>query len=122
MGKNEPDFTLKKLDSFTGTIQYHSMVPLTTKIKVTDGIAYIMENGYGWLITDIIPLITLKEKLKSEKILVISLKEKKSTFTLIIKGKNNKELYKHRYNKYHDLGRELEIYYSDNVLMLPTEF
>ncbi|GAG90306.1 unnamed protein product, partial [marine sediment metagenome] len=44
------DRELKDLGQFTGTTQYYRVFG----VNVTDGVKYVMDNGYAWLVTDAI--------------------------------------------------------------------
>ena len=107
------DLELKDLGQFYGTERYHKAL---NKL-VTDGIKYIMENGYSWFVTDaIVAINTLEDGFK-----VIKLKVKDNKAEMIITDGDEKILYKQNYD-YTDAKRELKLYYNQGVLMLAGEY
>ena len=60
------DLDLKQLDYFRCTEQYHNVMGS----QVTDGIIYLMENGYSWFITDCLAVIRYEDKVKKETSLI----------------------------------------------------
>ncbi len=106
---------MKDLDSFIGTIEYHDVMGT----NVTDGIVYIMNNGYSWFVTDAISVI--KIKLKKEDFLAIKLKLDKDSAKMIIEDGNEKTLYEQKY-KWTNAKKELTLFWTDGVLMLSSEY
>jgi len=114
---NDEDLELKGLGSFTGTEHYYKVMGAL----VTDGVKYIMDNGYSWFVTD--ALAVIKTKFKNEEFLTIKLqvnKEKQNAIMLITDGNNN-VLYKQDY-KYTDAKVDLTLFFTDNVLLLSGEY
>lgn len=111
------DLELKGLGQFIGTLEYHKAGFF--KSNLTDGIAYLMENGYSWFITDTLAVIELK--FKDEEFLAINLKVKDSKADMIITDGNEKVLYKQHYN-FTDAKRDLKLFYTNNVMMLASEY
>ncbi len=109
------DKELTELPYYTGTEKYTNFMD----VKITDGIVYIMKNGYNWLITDILPVLRIK--LKSEPFCSIKLKLKDTTGEVIITDGNSTVLHKEYYNNT-DAKKELTLFYTDNVLMLSGEY
>ena len=116
----EKDLDLKGLGQFCGTMSYH-MVGLGS--RVTDGVKYIMDNGYSWFVTDALAIMRLKTELKREPFLVVRLKlnKDKETADMVIDDGNYNELYTQQYD-YTDAKQELKLYFTDNVLMLAEEY
>jgi len=115
MEKNE-DLELKDLESYTGSEKLYRVMG----VNITDGVKYVMENGYSWFVTDAIAVI--KEKFKNEPFLSIhlSLEWAKYTYMEISDG-NGHLLYSYRY-KYTPAKREITLFYVDNILMLRGEY
>jgi len=115
----EIDLNLKDLDGFIGTTRYYRIMGR----NITDGIKYIMENGYNWFVTDVLSVIIANKKVSMEDFLVIKLKvdSKNSTGKMIISDGNNKIIYSQNY-KWVDTIRDLTLYYTDGVLMLSNEY
>jgi hypothetical protein len=121
---NEKDLELKALHQFNGTTKYYEYIGM----NVTDGIVYIMNNGYSWLVSDAIFTIyfdiRIKEHLKKDKFLVIKLKvnrENKTAKVTFEDGNNNVLVY-HIYDYTDAKVDELVLYYVDGVLMLSNEY
>jgi len=100
-------------------------------VLLTDGVKYIMENGYSWFITDAIALIIcpppkLKKHLQKDDFLTIELKLKNdkdgyTTADMIISDGNYNVLHKQHYDLT-DAKRELKLFYVKPVLMLSSEY
>lgn len=110
------DLDLCELYQFTGTESYHPVMG----VNATDGVAYIMDNGYSWFVTDALAIV--KTKLHAEEFLSIRLFQlKNDKAEMVITEGNEKELYKHTY-EWTDAKRELHLFYTGNVLMLDNEY
>ena len=109
------DLELKELEQFYGTESYHNVMGM----NCTDGVAYIMKNGYSWFVTDAIAVIITK--LRNEGFLSIKLNVKDEKADMLITDGNNKELYKQHY-KWTNAKRNVELYYMDGVMMLTREY
>lgn len=121
---NEKDLELKALHQFNGTTKYYEY----TGTNITDGIVYIMNNGYSWLVSDAIFTIyfdiRIKEHLKKDKFLVIRLKvnRENKTAKLTFEDGNNNVLVYHIYDYTDAKVDELVLFYVDGVLMLANEY
>jgi len=116
--EHKEDLELKGLDSYTGSDRLYRLMG----IKITEGIAYIMENGYSWFVTDSIALIKTKPKLENAPFLSIDLKlEKNGTANMEISDGNGHIFYRKHY-KYTDAKRSLKLFYDNGVLMLNSEY
>jgi hypothetical protein len=121
---DKEDLELKALHQFNGTTKYYEYIGT----NITDGIVYIMQNGYSWLVSDAIFTIyfdiRIKEHLKKDKFLVIKLKvnrENKTAKVTFEDGNNNVLVY-HIYDYTDAKVDELVLYYIDGVLMLANEY
>jgi len=113
------DLDLKYLENFIGTQKYYHGY---LGVNLTDGVAYISNNGYSWLVTDAISVI--KTKLVSEEFLCIKLEILgDSKARMIVTDGNDKTLYEQNYD-YTDAKRNLKLFYdkNSNVLMLSGEY
>jgi len=110
------DLTLGKLGQFTGTEAYHNMMG----VYVTDGIIYLMENGYSWFVIDAVAVI--KYKLSNQEFLSIKLKVRDGKAVMTITDGNKKKLYSQKYEWTNAEVNELQLFYVDGVLMLPSEY
>ena len=122
----KPDLQLKDLNQFTGTDHYYRYMGLL----ITDGIAYIMKNGYGWFVSDAVAVIIahkkIREYLRENTFLTIKLKINKDkdgnkTADMIITDGNETTLYTQHYDLT-DAERELTLFYDNGVLMLSNEY
>ena len=119
----EKDLELKDMEQFHGTHQYWHLGPLYPSVYITDGIKYIMDSGYSWLVTDSMAVITLWPKVKREEFVVVDLKLlDNSEADMVITDGNEKELYRQHYT-YTDARKEVRFYYmkADSVACLPSE-
>ncbi len=124
--EKKPDLELKALNQFYGTQQYYRYMG----VLLTDGIRYIMENGYSWFVTDAIAVIVahpkIRRHLQKEDFLTIKLKLNKdkdgyTTADMIMEDGNYNELYRQHYD-ITDAKRELKLFYTGNTLMLASEY
>jgi hypothetical protein len=124
--EKQPDLELKALNSYYGTQNYYQYMG----VLFTDGIRYIMENGYSWFVTDAIAIIianqTIRRHLQKDDFLTIKLKLNKdkdgfTTADMIFEDGNYNELYRQHYD-FTDAKKELKLFYTGNVLMLSSEY
>jgi hypothetical protein len=120
--EKQPDLELKGLNGFIGTQNYYQYMG----VLFTDGIRYIMENGYGWFVTDAIAVIVAHQKirrhLQKDDFLTIKLKLKgNSEADMIFEDGNYNELYRQHYD-FTDAKKDLKLFYTGNVLMLNSEW
>ncbi len=112
---------LDVLEQFRGTEQWFT--DNITGIKYTDGIKYIMDNGASWFASDTFVNITFLEQLEGEEFLHIKVKKlADSEADYTIDDGNDNILYS-QHIPFTDLNvPELRMYFTDNVLMLPSEY
>jgi len=115
------DLTLKDLGQYYGTEQYHK-ISLFPSVKLTDGIMYIVNNGYSWFVTDALAVYVCDEKIKQEGFLSIKLKllESNKAKMEITEG-NEKILYTQDYD-FTDAKKDLSLFLIDGVLLLSGEY
>ena len=112
------DLSLKDLDQFYGTEQYYKEQIFST--KYTDGVAYLMVNGYSWFVTDVLAVV--EHKIKGEEFLAIKLLVfDDNTAKLVITDGNEKVLHEQKYD-YTNAQKNLVLYCTNNVLMLAGEY
>ena len=113
----EENLKLSQLKSFYGTENYYNVMGT----KVTDGVKYIMDNGYGWLVIDAI--IICRMKLRNFDFIKIKLKvnKEKETAEAIYTDGDGKIIFKQKY-EWTDAEAEPELYYVNNLLMLVNEY
>lgn len=116
---DKPDLELKNLDKFIGTMAYYNVLG----VNVTDGVKYIMENGYSWFVTDSIIEVIYDRRLRSQPFLTIKLivnKDKNTAMVTFEDGNDN--VLKRKYYSFTDAKRDLTLFLVDNVLMLNSEY
>lgn len=123
--KDKEDLELKDLNNYYGTEKIWNLGGFLSKIKVTDGIKYIDNNGYGYLISDAI--IAISMKYLDEPFLVVSFfKDQNGVYNLVISEDKNGDNFikiKHQ-QKYECCSAKVEnlkFYYENGILLLPTE-
>ena len=117
MEQQETDLELKQLGQYYCSEQYYNVFG----VKITDGIKYIMDNGYSWFVTDSIAVIKGVPKVKAEPFLVVRLKRVgESEADLIIDDGNDNVLYTQHYG-FTDAKKDLKLYYENDVLCLASE-
>jgi len=114
------DLELKQLNQFIGTESYHQ-VYIDKKIAGTDGVAYIMENGYSWFVTDMLAVVCTKPEIRKQEFLAIKLKVKDKTAKATIEDGNDHVLYQQDYS-YTDAKKDLTLFLTNDVLMLSGEY
>ena len=122
MSEDNKDLELKELEQFSGTEKYYGEMG----VNLTEGVHYIMENGYAWLVTDMLAVIKSAENPKVNSgvidgFLTIKLKVDGRQATAQIEDGNGHVLYSQEY-KWTDAKRDLVLYFTDNVLMLANEW
>jgi len=60
---------LEALNSFIGSQCYYNVLGA----RITEGVKYVMENGYSWFVTDALAVIMTKWNLRNADFLVIRL-------------------------------------------------
>jgi len=115
---HQPDLELKNLGQFTGTLHYYNVFG----VNVTDGVKYVMDNGYSWFVTDAIAVIRCTPKVRRETFLAVKLKvdTKECTAKMVISDGNGKTLYRQDY-QYTDAKRDVTLWCENGVMILPSE-
>ena len=105
------------LSGFTGTAQYYRG---WCNVNLTDGVFHLDQNGMSWLVTDICSIVKTSH-LKTQEFVCVKLKvnEDKSAVATFTDG-NKTILYTQNYD-WCD-GQNVTLFYTDNVLMLNTEY
>lgn len=111
------DLDLKNLGQYRGTEGYHNVMGA----KVTDGVGYIMQNGYSWFVTDAIVSLRMIPELKNEEFVVVKLKVKDKKAVVTMTDGNEKILYTQKYD-YTNAKTDLTLYYQNGVLLLSGEY
>lgn len=115
------DLELKALTGFCGTEQYYRVLGF----NVTDGIHYIMENGYSYLVTDLLAYFMFKPKLRDSAFLVIVYSvnlETKTGVVTVREDTGQPVLYRQKYDYTNAKVAELKLFFCSGVLMLAGEY
>ena len=119
--QTEMDLNLTDLNQYYGSENYYKE-KMFSFCNYTDGIRYIMLNGYSWLVTDFLSLIaTNKNGLKEQEFLSIQLKLNGSKAKMLVTDGNENTLYKQEY-EYTNCKKEVTLFYTNNVLLLSGEY
>ncbi len=111
------------LSDFSGTQEYHNGY---LGVLLTDGVYFIGCNNASWLITDICSILKIDPKVKKEEFVSIKFKVNKDQAQAIYTDGNEKTLHTQTY-KYTDFSKhfeekEINFFYTNNVLMLSSEY
>lgn len=107
------------LSDFTGTSQYYKLpLPFIGNVLVTDGIRYLIDKDAFWLVTDSLSYLSNPKVAKHKDFL--SIKFIKGTLT--IEDDDCNTLIKKKYSYYGVPEDEIKMFFTDNVLMLTTEY
>ncbi len=111
------DLELKELGYYVGSEHiYRGMWG-----KYTDGIKYLIDNGYSWFVTDAQIVIAMKPRLKREPFLTVELKlNRAGTAQTVITDGNENVLYTQDY-QWTDAKKEVKLYYENAVMYLSSE-
>ena len=111
---------LKQLEQFTGTEHYYNN-GMNKKILYTDGVKFLAEKcGAYWLIDEIINHLIFKNLIINEFITVDLIKTGKSA-KLIFDDGNGNVLYKKNISFTDFPLEKIRLFYSNNVILLPSE-
>ena len=115
-----PEYIRNVLDQAIGTSQYWKVFP---DFLITDGVKIMVELcEANWLITEIF-LLSRNEKVRKEDFVVWKLALNNSSAVLSNDDGNYHELIKKKI-PFTDfpLNEGISLYWSDNVLLLPSEY
>lgn len=119
--KRKEDLMLSRLGDFEGgSDNLYTM----GCCSITEGVKYVMDNGYSWFVTDAMAVLQTVKKVKNEPFVVITLKPTKDGGAIVTYDDGNGNiLYKQKY-EFSDAKREVKLYYSGdmNLLLLPIEY
>lgn len=119
--KDETDLYLKELNKYYGTENYYNVMG----VRATDGIMYVMNNGYSWVVTDAIVILKMKPKVRAEEFVVIKLSVKEGKngkyAEITYDDGNGNILFRQKY-QWTDAKRGFTMYYTGGVLMLQGEY
>jgi len=108
-----PDLELRNLDKFSDGWYVYDITEFNDggRNKISEGVKYIMENGYTWLVKD--ALAVIEQKLKKPAVLVKLKLNKDGSAVVTYKDLKGKVLYRQKY-RWTDAKREVELIYKAN--------
>lgn len=113
------DLELKDMGYFTGTEAYHN---IWLNVLGTDGIAYVMKNGYSWAVTDACAVLRKEEKVRIEEFVAVKLQlPGDGTAKMVYENGDGKVLFTQKYEST-SARREFTMYYTDGILLLSGEY
>ena len=109
---------MNELKQFYGTEKYHQCF---MGVLLTDGVKYVADElKCHWVFSD--AGVILKMKLKDEEFVTVNLIAENSKAKIVYTDGNETTLYTQEYG-YTDLPDiNLKFFYTNNVMMLPSEY
>ena len=105
------------LSQFNGTEQCYKG---WCNVLYTEGTFYLTENGMSWFVTDVCSVVKVS-KLNTQEFVCIKLKvNKDGSGDSVYTDGNDNVLFKQHYD-YCD-GQDITLFFTDNVLMLSSEY
>jgi len=118
MEEHIDDLELKDLGQYYGSVNNINVLG----IQCTEGIQYIMNNGYSWLVTDLLPKVKFDKMLMDEEFLSIELKLLADKGAQVTIGDGNGNVLHTQDYAYTDAKVELKLFLTNGVLMLAGEY
>jgi hypothetical protein len=112
-----------KLPYFTGTENWHQIYK-KPEILATDGMIFVLQTAQAFWLADIVYSLQTKKEIREQPfqyyILTVNLETKKAVVR--VEDGNEHELYRQEVD-YSDFPLEtFKFYFSDNVMLLPSEY
>jgi len=112
------DLTLKDINNFHYTTRYFKMY----NFLITDGVKYLCDNGYFWLVSDALIAINSFKLHDKSYFLSVHLELKGDNKAVMrIEDGNYNVLYEQKYS-YTDAQKNIEFYVIDYIAVLPSEY
>ena len=117
--QNQPDLVLIDLSIFYGSEHYYRLM---VGFIATDGVHYVMQNGYSWVVSDAAVILRMEPKVRGQVFVVVRLKLLPERGAKIVyEDGNSKVLFEQSY-EWTDAKRELELFFADNGIKLASEY
>lgn len=115
--------TLKAEDlvQFTGTEHWYRH-PILKHFLYTDGVQHVAETGEAYWLIDVIASAQLIGEVEREEFQVWILKTKDSTGIVYAEDGNGNLIYRQEIEFTDFPLEEIKFFFTDNVLMLPSEY
>lgn len=118
-GQQQPDLELKELGNFCGSEHYYMLMG---GINATDGVHYVMQNGYSWLVSDASVILRMEPTVREQDFVVVRLKLLPEGRANVVYEDGNDNMLLEQSYEWTDAKRELELFFADGVLMLANEY
>jgi hypothetical protein len=116
------DLNEDDLCQFTGTENWYRH-PLVRSVTYTDGAQYVAERGGAYWLLDIIATMQLEKAIRVESFQVWKLAVKPDrSGTVTCEDGNGNEVYRQELEFTDFPLPEITFYFTDNVILLPTEY
>ena len=116
---NAKDIDLKNLGSFAGTESFHKLI---LGLVGTDGIEYLMSNGYAWAVTDACIILKKKLMVSREDFVVVSVEPMENNRAKIsYEDRSGNLLFGQEY-AWSDAIVRFKMIYSNGIIMLSGEY
>ena len=114
------DISLKDLDSFHGTFYWYNV----NGVNVTDGVKYVMDNGYDWVVKNAATAVRKNINVKGEEFLTIELKLLGNGKADVVYSDGNGNVLLEEDYEVTNAVKEFKLCYvrADNVMCLPMEY
>jgi len=112
-----------ELAHFTGTEKYHIFNPFAKSVLATDGAIYLAEKAGAFWLLDIICSLKLVSNCRNKSFITCVLtKNEDESATFKATDGNKKVLYTQKI-PYTDFPlNEITLYFTDNIILLPSEY
>jgi hypothetical protein len=95
--------------------------PLFRKVKYTEGVKFLSDNGAAWLVIDISSVVLHERKVAKEEFVNVTLTVKDGKGEVVYDDGNGKVLYKQEYVCCDFPMSKINLYYEYGMIMLPSE-
>lgn len=116
------ELTQSDLDQFCGSEHYY-FLPLFPACNYTDGVKFLAERGNAYWLLDLIFSAQISEKVRGEEFQSWHIDIKPNTHEGIVTATDGKGkvIYMQKL-PYTDFPFNLKLFYTNNVLLLPSEY
>lgn len=122
MTQNTPKLTKEDLRQFTGT-EYWYRHPFNRNILYTDGVKYVADTAGAYWLIDEITFAQMKKKIAAQPFQHWKLKVKpNATAKLTCEDGNYNVVYTKKLSFTDFPLEEISIFFTDNVILLPSEY
>jgi hypothetical protein len=114
------NLTTDELRQFTGTECWHRH-GLARNLLYTDGVKFMAERGGAYWLIDVVASVQHTPKVRGEEFQLWTLKVAKGRGVVTCDDGNGKIIYRQDIPSTDFPLPEMQLYFEDNVLMLPSE-